>query len=324
MSTIVTELGGLYPMRVVSRLTGLTADTIRVWERRYQAVKPERTRGNKRRYTGSQVRRLVLLRRATELGHSIGQVAPLPDEDLHRIIGETTPDPPSYSSIYAALIEDYLEAVYAFDVQGAESILTRTAAIIPPIKFSLDVIAPLMRRVGEAWHRGRLKISHEHIISGQLRSLLGTLMRHIEPVAGAPRVIVTTPPGHLHEFGAIIGAFIAASRGLEPIYLGANMPFEDIADAATQSSSDLILLSIARDCRPDEVVDLLAGLEMLSQRYEVWLGVPNGHEVIGANAPVRLFHQYEELDLALVSYQQPDADQSPTTRNSQPVNPTSR
>ena len=95
MSTIVTELGGLYPMRVVSRLTGLTADTIRVWERRYQAVKPERTRGNKRRYTGSQVRRLVLLRRATELGHSIGQVAPLPDEDLHRIIGETTPDPDS-------------------------------------------------------------------------------------------------------------------------------------------------------------------------------------------------------------------------------------
>ena len=67
------ELSGLYPMRVVSRLSGLTADTIRVWERRYQAVSPERTGGNKRRYSGSQVRRLVLLRRATELGHSIGR-----------------------------------------------------------------------------------------------------------------------------------------------------------------------------------------------------------------------------------------------------------
>ncbi|MDH3726157.1 MAG: MerR family transcriptional regulator [Myxococcales bacterium] len=307
MSNDLTELGGVYPMRVVSRLTGLSADAIRVWERRYQAVQPERTDGNKRRYSDRQVRRLVLLRRATELGHSIGEIARLPDGDLRRLIGEATPDVPSYTSVYAALIEDYLSAIYAFDVHGAESILTRTAALIPPIKLTLEVIAPLMRQVGEAWHRGELKISHEHIISSQLRNLLGTLMRHVEPAAGAPRIVVTTPPGHLHEFGAIIGAFIAASRGFEPIFLGVDMPFEDIVDAATQSGSGLILLSIARDCSPVEQDSLLAGLEMLSRRYEVWLGVPDGHGVVGANFPASLFHQYDELDRALAGYEQSDA-----------------
>lgn len=289
-------------MRVVSRLSGLTADTIRVWERRYQAVSPERTGGNKRRYTGSQVRRLVLLRRATELGHSIGQVARLQDEDLRRIIGETTQEVTRHKSIYDAVIEDYLAAVFRLDVQGAEAILTRTAAIVPPLKLTLEILVPLMRRVGEAWREGELKIHHEHIISGQLRSLLGTLMRHVEPVVGAPRVVVTTPPGHLHEFGAIIGAFMAASRGFEPIYLGANMPFENIAEAATESGSALVLLSIARDCSLREGESLREGFESLSRNHEVWLGVPHGHQLTAANVSATVFHEYHELDRALVDH----------------------
>lgn len=302
MSDNVTELSGLYPMRVVSRLSGLTADTIRVWERRYQAVNPERTGGNKRRYSGSQVRRLVLLRRATELGHSIGQVARLHDDDLRQIIGETTQELTRHKSIYEAVIEDYLAAVFRFDVQAAEAILSRTAAIVPPLKLTLDVMVPLMRRVGEAWHDGQLKIHHEHIISGQLRSLLGTLMRHVEPVVGAPRILVTTPPGHLHEFGAIIGAFMAASRGFEPIYLGANTPFEDISDATTESGSALILLSIARECSRRERESLLAGFESLSRNHQVWVGIPEGHQLMASNLQATVFHQYDELDRALVAY----------------------
>ncbi|MGB8332145.1 MAG: MerR family transcriptional regulator [Polyangiales bacterium] len=301
MSNEVTELGGVYPMRVVSRLTGLTADTIRVWERRYDAVKPERTGGNRRRYSGRQVRRLVLLRRATELGHSIGQVAQLHDEDLRRIIGETHATPPSQTSLYDAIIDDYLEAIFAFDVHGAESILSRTAAIVSPMQLTYEVLVPLLRRVGAAWHDGGLKISHEHVISGQVRSLLGTLMRHVEPVAGAPRVIVTTPPGHLHEFGAMIGAFIATGRGFEPIYLGADTPFAEMTGAAAQSGAKLILLSIARDCGLREHESLIEGLDALARNHEVWLGIPEHHELNAYKPPVTLFHDYEKLDRAFVA-----------------------
>ena len=295
------EPNGLYPMRVVSRLTGLTADTIRVWERRYGAVSPDRTEGNKRRYNGSQVRRLVLLRRATELGHSIGQVARLRDEDLRRIIGETSPDIGSQVSLYAALVEDYLGAIVNFEVQRAESILTRTAAILPPMTLTLEVIVPLMRRVGEAWHAGQIRISHEHIISGQLRSLLGTLMRHEEPAPGAPRIIVATPPRHLHEFGAIIGAFMAASRGYEPIYLGTHMPFEEIAEAADQANASVVLMSIARDSQPAELQGLIAGVELVARRHEVWLGIPADHDLAKVELPAKVLHEYEHLDSLLAA-----------------------
>ncbi len=153
-------------MRVVSRLTGLSADTIRVWERRYGAVDPDRTDGNKRRYSGAHVRRLVLLRRATELGHSIGQVVQLPDQELRGLIGESSPDVGSQVSLYAAIVEDYLTAILEYQVQRAELILSRSAAILPPMTLTLEVIVPLMRRVGEAWQRKQLRIPHEHIISG--------------------------------------------------------------------------------------------------------------------------------------------------------------
>jgi DNA-binding transcriptional MerR regulator len=301
MTNNVQPITGLYPMRVVSRLTGLTADTIRVWERRYGAVAPDRTEGNKRRYSGGQVRRLVLLRRATELGHSIGQVARLQDEDLRRIIGETGPDVASQSSLYSAIVEDYLGAISAYEVQRAESILSRTAAILPPMTLTLEVIVPLMRRVGEEWRADRLRIPHEHLISAQLRSLLGTLMRHNDPVTGAPRIVVATPPQHLHEFGAIIGAFIAASRGFEPIYLGAHMPFADIAEAAEESGAELVILSVVRDSAPGEHEKLEAGLRMLAERTEVWLGLPEGHDLSSPELPASVFHRYEDLDAALTA-----------------------
>jgi DNA-binding transcriptional MerR regulator len=297
----VKEMSGLYPMRVVSRLTGLSADTIRVWERRYGAVAPDRTDGNKRRYSGGHVHRLVLLRRATELGHSIGQVVQLPDAELRRLIGESSPDVGSQVSLYAAIVEDYLKAVLEYDVRRAESILTRTAAILPPMTLTLEVIVPLMRRVGEAWIADQIRIAHEHIISGQLRSLLGTLMRHEQPASGAPRIIVATPPRHLHEFGAIIGAFMAAGRGFEPIYLGTHMPLEEIAEAAEQSGAALVLLSIARDCEPGEAQELIAGISSLAKQHEVWLGIPEHHELSRFPLPVRLLHRYEDLDVALTS-----------------------
>ncbi len=82
---------GMYPMRVVTRLTGLSADTIRVWERRYDAVTPKRTEGNARRYSPEDVRRLNLLREATERGHAISEVARLSEPDLRRMLAETAP-----------------------------------------------------------------------------------------------------------------------------------------------------------------------------------------------------------------------------------------
>lgn len=73
-----------YGIGTAARLTGLTVHTIRVWERRYQAVLPERSDGGRRRYSARQVERLGLLKQLTDLGESIGSIAALDDDRLRQ------------------------------------------------------------------------------------------------------------------------------------------------------------------------------------------------------------------------------------------------
>ena len=82
------EPQALYPMRVVTRLTGLHPDTIRAWERRYDAVIPQRTNGNTRMFSAGDVRRLSILRELVDHGHAIGHIASLSDEALAVLVEE--------------------------------------------------------------------------------------------------------------------------------------------------------------------------------------------------------------------------------------------
>ncbi|HPC11710.1 MAG TPA: MerR family transcriptional regulator, partial [candidate division Zixibacteria bacterium] len=79
-------MDALYPIRVVAAKTGLSAHLIRMWERRYGAVEPSRTNTRRRLYSESDVRRLTLLRRATQAGAAIGQIATLPEDDLESLV----------------------------------------------------------------------------------------------------------------------------------------------------------------------------------------------------------------------------------------------
>jgi methanogenic corrinoid protein MtbC1 len=124
-------------------------------------------------------------------------------------------------------------------------------------------------------------------------------MQWTVPRSGARRVVVTTPEGQLHEFGALVGALLCASRGFEPVYLGPSLPEADIRLAIDQSRAELLVLSVARDATSAERAALSALLRRLAERVETWVGLPEGHALVGARTGVRLFHRYEEFDMAL-------------------------
>jgi len=300
---------GLYPMRVVTRLTGLNADTVRVWERRYGAVEPPRTEGRARRFTAQDVRRLLLIREAIGRGHAIRDVARLSEGELQSLLGQTgalergsesaSAVPPE--DAHARLRAEYLAALERFDVRRAGDILARSAALMEPTELVLEVIAPILREIGDRWEHGAMSVAHEHVGSAQLRSLLFAMMRLPGPQPGARKVLVTTPPGQLHEFGALIGAFVAASRGYEAIYLGPDLPESDLDVALELSRADLVLLSVVRDVSREELALLAASVRRLKGVAEVWVGLPEDHEAVAALSDVRLFHSYRDLDCALTS-----------------------
>jgi len=233
-----------YRIGTVARLTDLNPHTIRVWERRYGALAPQRTPGGDRLYDDSHVERLILLRRLTALGHAISAIARLPRESLqdmlsreaNHVVQDTTPEP-------QRLVEQMLEGIVALDPVLVDRRLSQAAMLLSPRQIVLDVLVPLLRAVGDRWQAGNLTIAQEHMTSQLVRNQLALLMRLHANTGGARQAVATTPTGELHELGALLAALICALNGWRVLYLGPNLPAEEIARAVLSAKAELVLLS---------------------------------------------------------------------------------
>ena len=243
----------MYPIRAVARRTGLTSHVIRVWEKRYGAVAPLRTPTNRRLYSDSDIERLRLLHRATLTGHSIGQIAQLPNERLRALDAADkmlapaqprTASPRSVDSSPQHILDTTLKAVERLDAAALEELLTQASVVLSQPVLIEQVIVPLMYRIGDRWHEGTLRVAHEHLGSAVVRTALGSLSRGFAPSPSDPMLVVATPTGQLHELGALIVATTAASNGWHVTYLGPSLPAEEIAAAAHQRRARAVALSL--------------------------------------------------------------------------------
>jgi len=105
-------------------------------------------------------------------------------------------------------------------------------------------VTPLLHRVGEAWERGELRPGQEHLVSGILTRTLHWLIDSLDGRPGAPRIVLGTPSGQRHELGALIAAVTTAAGGWHPIYLGPDLPGEELASAAERTGARALALSL--------------------------------------------------------------------------------
>lgn len=242
-----------HPIRVAAQRTGLSPHLIRIWERRYGAVKPIRTETNRRLYSDDQIRRLQLLRRATKAGESIGQIAGLSDSELDQLVDSlqslSRSTPVRGSDTKALRVVDRVvnachDAIERFDPEGLESLLLEASVELSQPLLLEQMLERLMHEVGDRWRNGDLKVVHEHMTSAAVRTLLGHLAQAPAVAAIAPKIVVTTPQGQQHEFGALITTITAQSHGWRALYLGPALPAEDIAAAVNRSGAIAVALSL--------------------------------------------------------------------------------
>lgn len=260
---------------IAARRAGLQPDLVRAWERRYGAVQPARTDTRRRLYSDADVRRLQLLRDAVREGRRIGDVAHLPDADLEELIaadlaaaaawgGErlnpvrADAEAPEHRSssgaaplgsggeeVRADAISDAcMAAIQRLDSRAFERELARASVELSQRHLIERVLEPLMCAVGERWHSGELRPAHEHMASAGMRSFLGNLYEMLQVPAGAPRIVVTTPQRQRHELGALLVAASACSGGWNVLYLGPDLPAEEIAGAVLVAEARAVALSI--------------------------------------------------------------------------------
>ena len=255
--TGLNEDSAQYLISTVSKRSGVKSDLVRAWERRYQAVTPTRTAGGHRVYTDQDIARLKLLNQATSNGHSISQIAQFSLDDLKKLL-KNEPDTitpsldninPSSANHRAHLAEDYIEkcyeAVLAFDAKTLESHFENAIVELGSEAFIEYLLTPLLTRIGDRWKTGELRPVHEHMTSAVIRSLTYILRNNNPCPANAPRMIVTTPIGQLHELGALLAAIMAELCGWQVTYLGANLPAEEIAAGVKYTNARALTISLS-------------------------------------------------------------------------------
>ena len=280
----------------VTKLTGLSIDVIRVWERRYGAVRPVRSDGGTRLYSDADIRRLRRLRQAVDSGHSIGQAARLSESELDELIADAQPSIEA-TDPYRIVLERFIEAVRTMDVVSADQELARAATLFPVRELVTRIAAPIADELCERRAQKDFSVAHERLALGLLRSMLGSLFRLYPPSGIADTIILAAPAGERSEFGLWLAALLAAAHGWRVVCLGADVPATEIARAVRLTNARVLALNLATGHYgiSDELA-LVSRLVPFSTR--IWIAGAEAprHEELITRANWILVRNLEELE----------------------------
>jgi MerR family transcriptional regulator, light-induced transcriptional regulator len=274
-----TDRPATVSIAAVERDTGLSKDTLRVWERRYGFPRPDRDAFGERVYPPDQVDKLRVIKRLMDQGQRPGRIIGLPVEQLHsmaessgaapaRAIGGMVPDED---------LRGYLELVKRHRVEELRRQLSQTVLRVGLSRFVTDTVAPLNQRVGEAWTRGYFEIFEEHLYTESIQVVLRNAINGVpQPAsqgAARPRILLTTFPQEPHGLGVLMAEALFALDGARCISLGVQTPIWDIALAATAQQVDIVALSFSSSVSPNQAIDGLVELRgKLPPPIEIWAG----------------------------------------------------
>jgi MerR family transcriptional regulator, light-induced transcriptional regulator len=242
-----------YPIKVVSQMTGLSVHVIRAWEKRYNVVEPDRTDTNRRLYSEEDIEKLKLLNDALHLGHHIGGIANLSLLELKKLIPKESNNlsgiknglaPINSEILVEEILSDSMQAIRNYDAKKLESILLNASAKLTQPILIEELIIPLVYKVGDLWHSGEIRVANEHLASSVIRGFLYNLLDSYSLNDSAPVMVTATPRGQEHELGALIAGVVAASSGWKVIYLGSNLPGEEIGAVVSHLNARVVALSI--------------------------------------------------------------------------------
>lgn len=290
-----------YSIRVASRLTGISSDTLRMWERRYGFPKPLRNDSQVRVYGDADIERLVLISRAVKSGFRAGEVIHRQPDELRQLLASSTQSETKREERGTPSIASMLARLRGDDPDGLRDELRQSVALLGPKQFLIEVAAPLVEQVGMAWAAGSLGVRHEHLFSEVLSSKLRALLSAYEDRAARPIVLLAALSDEQHGLGLDMVALYLALEGATPRPLGVNTPPDQIAEAASALHADVVGLSIseASELALSEA-HLQRVLRALPPAIEVWLGGKHGAKIKLRDPRLQQLPSWHDLDRALL------------------------
>lgn len=266
----------------VERDTGLSKDTLRVWERRYGFPQPVRDAADERLYPAEQVERLRVIARLLNAGARPGQIVALPLGELRQRLKANMPVGRGLALEHEAL----LTMLRRCEIMDLRRTLNQAVLRLGLARFITEMLAPLTVHVGEAWMRGEIQVFEEHMytesVVAVLRGALGSASAL--PQAGKPRVLLGTLPQEYHLLGLLMAEAMLSLEGCECVSLGANTPVAEIVRAAQANRAQIVGLSFSPGSHTPQMQQGLLELRaQLPAHVQIWAG--GSHPALGKRLP---------------------------------------
>lgn len=254
-----------YSIKDLEHLSGIKAHTIRIWEKRYQLLDPNRSDTNIRSYTDDDVRRILNVSMLIKNGYKISNVAAFDDAKLQEEVlkqNKTLLDPEKN-------IDQLLFHTVNLDTFGFEQLLKKIIQENGFSKTIQNVIFPFFERIGLLWQAGSIFVAHEHFVSNLIRNHLIVETAKFDNHLSEKKVLFFLREEELHELGLLYFNFLAAENGFRCIYLGQSLPFSDLASLLRSTEFDFVCTTFINVIEKPELELYLANLSLIFNKNKI-------------------------------------------------------
>ena len=283
----------------LAQFSGVKAHTIRIWEQRYNALKPNRTEGNTRYYDNEQLRRLLNIVSLADLDYKVSELCTMPDKKLFKLIEKL--NAANVDKSYEYFISNLISAGINYDEPGFEKIFSHCILRYGMKEAYLKIIYPMLVRMGLMWSADTIPPAHEHFISNLLRQKFLTAIDSL-PLAKpqSDSWLLFLPENEFHEMGLLFASYLLRVSGKKVIYLGCNLPFQSLEMILKNASPNNLLLFFVHHNLPDDTQEYLNNLSSQFKGKNIFVASDQKlTSQLKKRNNIRFLHSVEDLERKL-------------------------
>lgn len=265
-----------YSIKDLENLSGIKAHTLRIWEQRYNIISPSRTESNIRTYDDNDLKLVLNIALLRDKGYKISKIAKLSLEELSKEVVSLSNENLSYpDQIYSLTL-----AMIDLDEQRFDKVMTTNIIQFGFENTMVNIVYPFLSRIGTLWMTGSIGPAQEHFITNLIRQKLIVAIdaQVIKPELESKTFILYLPEGETHEIGLLFGNYLLQARNHKVIYLGQNLPFDELQFVVNLHNPEYILTAITSVPGPEDVVNYV---NKLGDSFPEQTILATGFQVVG-------------------------------------------
>jgi MerR family transcriptional regulator, light-induced transcriptional regulator len=304
LSVVENQSENLITIGELSRRTGITTHTLRMWEKRYDSPKAIRLPSGHRRYLPQEIERLRAVARTIKLGFRASKVVGGTLEELHNLMGfeskRSSKVPSSTQSDfhdgeYDSKINQWIDWICDYDEENLNFEMHREWGIQGPLSFITNLAAPFIKQIGDNWECGKFTVAQEHFATEILSNFLGSRWRQQNERKHGKTAILTTLPGESHLLGLQMCAVVMSTTHWKIISLGLNAPEEDIVKTVNQCGAPVLCVSVSGWYGASRAKPILWRLrKQLNQKVDVVVGGGGAPDNLDGIKVIEDFNEYHK------------------------------